>query len=355
MEEERGIRRYPVNLPTLTGNRLMSQSILVTGGAGYVGSHACKALARAGYQPVVYDNLSRGHAGAVQWGPLVRGDLHDRENLSRALREHKVTAVMHFAAFAYVGESVTDPELYYRNNVGGTLALLATMREVGVARIVFSSTCAVYGVPETVPIVEATPKAPLNPYGDTKWAIERALHWYAGAYGLAYAALRYFNAAGADPDGAIGEDHEPETHLIPLILRAALGGGQPLEIYGTDYPTPDGTAIRDYIHVTDLADAHVRALDYLAGGGESGAMNLGTGHGYSVREVVAAVERVGGRPVPRREVGRRPGDPPELVADPALARRRLGWHPTHSDLDTIIATALAWETRRNRPTRTLGG
>ncbi len=202
--------------------------------------------------------------------------------------------------------------------------------------------------PTRLPIRETTAKAPLNPYGETKLAIERALHWYAAAYGMRYAALRYFNAAGADPDGEIGEDHEPETHLIPLVLRAALGRGDPVEIYGTDYPTPDGTAIRDYIHVSDLAEAHLRALDHLAAGGDSVALNLGTGRGCSVREVIAAVERIGGRPVPQREAARRPGDPPELVADPALARSRLGWQPRHSDLDTIIATALAWETRPGR-------
>jgi UDP-arabinose 4-epimerase len=322
----------------------MSKSILVTGGAGYVGSHACKALATAGYQPVVYDNMSRGHAQAVRWGPLVEGDLHDRACLVAALRSHEIAAVMHFAAFAYVGESVGEPELYYRNNVGGTLALLAAMREAEVGTIVFSSTCAVYGVPDSVPIRETTPKAPLNPYGETKLAIERALQWYGDAYGLRYAALRYFNAAGADPDGEIGEDHDPETHLIPRVLRAALGHGDPVEIYGIDYPTPDGTAVRDYIHVTDLADAHVRALDYLERG-DSVALNLGTGQGSSVREVIAAVERIAGRPVPRREAARRPGDPPELVADPALVHARLGWRARHSDLDTIVSTALAWETR----------
>src|ERR1051325_9123184 len=253
----------------------MLPSILVTGGAGYVGSHACKALAGAGYRPVVYDSLSRGHRGAVKWGPLVEGNLHDRDRLVTAMRSHRVEAVMHFAAFAYVGESVTCPELYYRNNVVGTLSLLDAMREAGVATIVFSSTCAVYGIPETVPIRETTAKAPLNPYGETKVAIERALHWYGAAHGLRYAALRYFNAAGADPDGEIGENHDPETHLIPLVLRAALGTGDTLRIFGTDYPTRDGTAIRDYIHVTDLADAHVRALRHLGEGGESIELNLG--------------------------------------------------------------------------------
>src|SRR5207302_1259202 len=267
----------------------MSDTILVTGGAGYVGGHACKALAGAGYRPVVYDNLSRGHREAVRWGPLVEGDLHDRARLVAALREHGIGAVMHFAAFAYVGESVTEPEIYYRNNVGGTLALLAAMREAAVGTIVFSSTCAVYGIPDRLPIGETTAKAPLNPYGETKLAIERALHWYAGAYDLRFAALRYFNAAGADIDGEIGEEHEPETHLIPRVLRAALGTGEPVEVYGTDYPTPDGTAIRDYIHVTDLADAHVRALLYLSAGGDSAAVNLGTGQGCSVRPVIATV------------------------------------------------------------------
>src|SRR5438552_182142 len=326
----------------------MSQSILVTGGAGYVGSHACKALAGAGYRPVVYDNLSRGHRAAVRWGPLVEGDLHDRARLAAALREHRVGAVMHFAAFAYVGESVAEPEIYYRNNVGGTLALLAAMREAAVGTIVFSSTCAVYGIPDRLPIAETTVKAPLNPYGETKLAIERALHWYAGGHGLRYAALRYFNAAGADPEGEIGEDHEPETHLIPRVLRAALGTGEPVEVYGSDYPTADGTAIRDYIHVADLGDAHVRALGYLGAGGENGAMNLGTGEGCSVRQVIAAVERIAGRAVPFREAARRPGDPPELVADPALARARLGWEPRHPHRDTIIRTALDWERRAGR-------
>ena len=323
----------------------MSQSILVTGGAGYVGSHACKALARAGHRPVVYDNLSRGHREAVRWGPLVEGDLRDSARLVEALRQHQAAAVMHFAAFAYVGESVEQPETYYRNNVEGALALLAAMRETAVSMLIFSSTCAVYGIPAQLPISETTAKAPLNPYGDTKLAIERALYWYGDAYGLRYAALRYFNAAGADPDGEIGENHDPETHLIPRVLRAALGSGEPVEIYGTDYPTPDGTAIRDYIHVTDLADAHVQALGYLAAGGENAALNLGTGQGCSVRQVIAAVERIAGRPVPFREAPRRAGDPPELVADPALARGRLEWEPHHSDLDTIVATALGWERR----------
>ena len=327
----------------------MSQSILVTGGAGYVGSHACKALAAAGYRPVVFDNLSRGHRAAVKWGPFVQGDLHDSARLAATFAEHRIAAIMHFAAFAYVGESVADPENYYWNNVGGTIALLGAMREAGVKHIVFSSTCAVYGIPERLPIDEAAATAPLNPYGDTKLAIERALHWYAAAYGMRYTALRYFNAAGADPDGEIGEDHEPETHLIPLVLRAALGRAGPVQIFGGDYPTPDGTAIRDYIHVSDLADAHVGALARLAAGGDSVALNLGTGSGASVREVIAAVERVSGRKVPQHTVARRPGDPPQLVADAARAGAVLGWRPRRSDLDTIIRTALAWELRRAPP------
>ena len=322
----------------------MSNAILVTGGAGYVGAHACKALANAGRFPVVYDNLSRGHRASVRWGPLVEGDLHDRDRLVAAMREHRVDGVLHFAALAYVGESVTEPETYYRNNVEGTLALLSAMRAAEISTIVFSSTCAVYGNPREVPIGETTPLDPVNPYGETKRAIEQALRWF-GAYGLRSVALRYFNAAGADPDGEIGEDHDPETHLIPLAIRAALGQAGPLQVFGTDYPTADGTAVRDYIHVADLADAHVRALDYLRNGGDSGVFNLGTGRGHSVREIIAAVARVGGFAVPHRDVGRRSGDPPELVADPALAKSKLGWQPQASDIDTIVRTALAWHTR----------
>ena len=327
----------------------MSQSVLVTGGAGYIGSHACKALARAGYRPVAYDNLSRGHRAAVRWGPFVEGDVVDRAQVAATLRDYQISAVMHFAAFAYVGESVADPALYYRNNLYGTLSLLDAMRDSSIAVMVFSSTCATYGIPETNPIRETTPQLPVNPYGETKLAVERALRWYGEAYGLRYAALRYFNAAGADPDGDAGEEHEPETHLIPLTLRAVLGRGAPVRIFGTDYPTPDGTAIRDYVHVQDLAEAHVRAVAYLVAGGVSRAMNLGTGRGYSVREVIAAVEHAAARPVPQRETPRRSGDPPVLVADPSLAAELLGWRANLSDLDTIVRTALAWETRRSSP------
>src|SRR5579864_3463656 len=274
MEDKGRFRRCHLVWPTVAGIRLMSQTILVTGGAGYVGSHACKALAAAGYLPVTYDNLSRGRREAVRWGPLVEGELEDRPRLGAALRAHRISAVLHFAAFAYVGESVADPEIYYRNNVGASLALLSTLREIGIGVIVFSSTCAVYGNPPRMPIRESAPTLPVNPYGETKLAIERALHWYASSYDLRFVALRYFNAAGADSDREIGENHEPETHLIPLVVRAGLGQAGPVEIYGTDYPTADGTAIRDYVHVADLADAHVRALQYLAAGGESATLNL---------------------------------------------------------------------------------
>jgi UDP-arabinose 4-epimerase len=327
---------------------MSAQSIFVTGGAGYIGSHACKILARAGYQPIVFDNLSRGHREAVRWGPLVEGDLADRERLVTALRTHCASAVMHFAAFACVGESVADPALYYRNNLAGTLSLLEAMRQARVDKIVFSSTCATYGVPGVNPIRETVPQLPVNPYGETKLAIERALRWYGEAYNIRSVSLRYFNAAGADSDGEIGECHEPETHLIPLVLQAALGQRSHIEIYGVDYPTADGTAIRDYIHVEDLADAHLRALEQLYAGCESAALNLGVGRGHSVREVITAAEAVSGRAVPWRNGARRAGDPPVLVADPSLAAERLGWRAQRSDLHTIIRTALAWHQSRVR-------
>jgi UDP-arabinose 4-epimerase len=332
----------------------MSQSVLVTGGAGYIGSHACKALAQAGYVPVAYDNLSRGHRHAVRWGPLVESDIGDGAAVLAALKEHSITSVMHFAAFAYVGESGTDAALYYRNNVVGTLTLLDAMREAGVGRLVFSSSCATYGEPDVVPMAETTSQHPVNAYGETKLAIERVLHWYGAAYGLRSVALRYFNASGCDRGGEIGEEHDPETHLIPLVLRAALGTGLPVSIFGTDYPTPDGTAIRDYIHVDDLAIAHVRALGYLEQDGASTALNLATGQGYSVRQIIAAVARAVGHEVPHREAPRRIGDPPALVADPSLARSLLDWRAECSDLDTIIRTALAWEMRQHNAARNPG-
>jgi UDP-glucose-4-epimerase GalE len=324
----------------------MSRAVLVTGGAGYIGSHACKALARAGHAPVVFDNFIYGHREAVRWGPCVEGDLADRTLLAQTLRRFDIGAVMHFAAFAYVGESMTKPEVYFANNVVNSLGLVDAMREAGVRRIVFSSSCATYGVPATVPIAEDTAQRPVNPYGESKLMVERILHWEGVAHGLQHASLRYFNAAGADAEGETGEHHEPETHLIPLVLDAASGRRAQIDIYGTDYPTPDGSAVRDYIHVTDLADAHVLALQYLERGGASVALNLATGRGYSVRDVIAAAERITRRPIPRREAPRRPGDPPALVADAGRAHALLGWSPRHSDLDTILATAWAWHQRR---------
>jgi UDP-glucose-4-epimerase GalE len=322
-------------------------AVLVTGGAGYIGSHACKALARAGYLPVAYDSLVYGHESAVRWGPFVHADLADTDRLLAAMREHRIVAVMHFAAFGYVGESVQKPALYFRNNVVNAVNLLDAMLAAEIRHIVFSSSCATYGTPEVVPITEEAPQRPINPYGETKLIMERMLHWYGGAYGIGACMLRYFNAAGADPEGEIGEDHDPETHLIPLILDAAIGRRPQIDIYGTDYPTRDGTAVRDYIHVQDLAAAHVRAIGYLRDGGASVAVNLGTGHGHTVREVVDAAERITGRTVPRRLVARRAGDPAELVADPRRARDVLGWQAEVSDLDSIIRTAWAWHVRKN--------
>ena len=324
----------------------MGKSILVTGGAGYIGAHACKALAKAGYEPVAYDNLIYGHREAVRWGPFVEGDIGDRAKVAETIRRHGIGAVMHFAAFAYVGESVEQPEKYFQNNVVNTLAMLEAMRATAVKQIVFSSTCATYGLPEQMPIREDTPQRPVNPYGETKLMIERALYWYGVAHGLRSVALRYFNAAGADPDGVIGEDHEPETHLIPLILDTAAGRRAHIGVFGTDYPTPDGSAIRDYIHVQDLADAHVRALRYLDDGGESCVFNLGTGHGHSVRETIEAARRVTGRPIPSKDSPRRPGDPPVLVADAGLAKQKLGWAPVLGSLEQIIGTAWAWHQKR---------
>ena len=323
----------------------MAKNILVTGGAGYIGSHTAKALSRAGYRPVTYDSLVYGHRHAVKWGPFIEGDIADTAKLERVIKDEAIDAVVHFAAFAYVGESVTKPEIYFQNNVVGSLSLLDAMRHTGVKPIVFSSTCATYGMPDRMPITEDTLQRPINPYGETKLMIERALAWYGPAHDIRSVSLRYFNACGADPEGEIGEEHDPETHLIPLILDAALGKRAAIDVFGTDYPTPDGTAVRDYIHVQDLADAHVKALAYLFAGGATTQVNLGTGTGNSVREVIDAVERVTGRTVPKREVARRAGDPPELVADPSKANSLLGWQPAMSDIDSIIRTAWAWHTR----------
>lgn len=315
---------------------------LVVGGAGYVGSHACKALAQAGYEPVVYDNLVFGHAETVKWGPLEVGDIRDENRLDAVFKQYCPSVVMHFAAFAYVGESVIDPSKYYNNNVVGSVSLLDSMRRNGVGKIIFSSTCATYGVPLTLPINEETPQLPINPYGYSKLVIEHALADYERAYGLKWAAMRYFNAAGCDPDGEIGECHDPETHAIPLAIAAALGTGPRFQVFGTDYDTPDGTAIRDYVHVTDLASAHVNAIDYLDGENPSQAFNLATGRGTSVMELINAVEKSTGRRVPIDLSQRRPGDPPVLFADAERAMTVLQWSPEFLDINDTVATAARW-------------
>jgi UDP-arabinose 4-epimerase len=316
--------------------------VLVTGGAGYVGSHTTKALARAGFEPVVFDNLSAGHRWAVRWGALIEGDLKNPALIRQALADSRAEAVLHFAASIAVGESMTNPQKYFRNNVVNTLHLLDAMLGCGVKHIVFSSSAAVYGNPETTPIPEDHPLRPTSAYGDSKLIMEKAIRWYGEAYGIRWAALRYFNAAGADAEGELGEEHDPETHLIPLVIQATLGRRAHVEVFGTDYPTPDGTAIRDYIDVGDLAEAHVLALRSLMEGGQCLAMNLGTGQGHSVREVIAAIERVAKLKVPARDAARRAGDPPVLVADPARAAEVLRWKPGHSQLDTIVESAWKW-------------
>jgi len=319
--------------------------VLVTGGAGYIGSHTCKALARAGHEPVVFDNLSTGHADAVCWGPLHVGDLLDEAALDTVFAACRPDVVLHFAALAYVGESVNTPSRYFRVNVLGTLALLDAMLRYEVPHIVLSSSCATYGIPAELPISESTPQQPVNPYGFTKLVAERMLADYEHAYGLRWAALRYFNAAGADPDGELGERHEPETHAIPLAIGAALGSAPPFSVMGRDYPTADGSAVRDYVHVADLAEAHVLAMQYLAAGGASSAFNLGTGRGTSVLEVIRAVEAVTGRPVPVRDAPRRSGDPPALYAQAERAARLLGWRPHYTEIEAMVATAVDWQRR----------
>jgi len=319
----------------------VSETVLVTGGAGYVGSHACKALAAAGYRVVVYDNLSTGHRDLVRWGDLEEGDLLDAGRLDLVLERHRPAGVLHFAALSIVGESVREPERYRRNNVEGSRCLLDAMARHGVGTIVFSSTAAVYGVPDRVPITEDLPKQPINPYGETKAAIEDEL----AAAGLAWTALRYFNAAGADEAGEAGEHHEPETHLIPLVLDVALGRRDGIAMFGDDYDTPDGTCLRDYIHVSDLAAAHVLALERLLKGGGSGVFNLGTGTGTSVREVIDAARAITGHPIPARTEARREGDPPVLVCSNAAAETALGWTPER-DITTQIADAWRWHQAR---------
>lgn len=320
----------------------MRPAVLVTGGAGYIGSHTCKRLAEQGFLPITLDNLECGHRWAVKWGPLVEGDLCDAQMIQKVMEQYSVEAVLHFASYAYVGESVQNPRKYMRSNVLNALNVLDAMVAAGVNNIIFSSTCATYGIPTRTPIREDFLQMPVNPYGESKLYIEKALKWYGEAYGIRWVALRYFNAAGADPEGEIGEEHFPETHLIPLVIRAALGKGEPVQVFGTDYPTPDGTAIRDYIHVSDLAEAHVLALDYLRLNGPSLGLNLGTGKGHSVKEVIESVERVSGREVPRQDAPRRAGDPPVLVADASKAKEILGWRPLWVELDDIVKTALKW-------------
>ncbi len=330
-------------------------NVLVTGGAGYIGSHTSKLLANSGFRPLVLDDLRRGHRTAVQWGPLVEGDCGDPTILDRVFSEYPIDAVIHFAAYAYVGESMQVPEMYFENNVVGTLNLLNAMKAHNVRTIVFSSSCATYGHPVTIPIKEDHVQTPVNPYGESKRMVEGLLRWYGVCHGLNWAALRYFNAAGCDPEGEIGEDHDPEPHLLPRILTAAAGHLPFVDIYGTDYPTRDGTAVRDFIHVTDLAEAHVRAAKFLLEGGASGAFNLGTGTGYSVREVIAVAESVTRKSIPVVEQPRRPGDPAELIADASKAREVLGWSPLHSDLQTILETAWRWQNRNSARMRDVCG
>jgi UDP-arabinose 4-epimerase len=319
--------------------------VLVTGGAGYVGSHTCKALAQAGFLPVALDNLSTGHRDFVRWGPLIEADLRDQATVADVIRGHGCAAALHFAASAYVGESVTDPAKYYDNNVGGTLALLAGMRASGCGKIVFSSSCAIYGQSASPPIAESTPPDPINPYGASKSMCERILADFGVAYGLRSFVLRYFNASGADPDGELGELRDPETHLIPRAMMAIQGHVSDFAVFGTDFSTQDGTAIRDYVHVADLASGHVAAVTRLLDGSAGDACNLGTGRGFSVTQVLRAIEREANKRVPVIFGPRRPGDPGELVADVSRARDRLDFHPVHSDLDQIVRTAWAWHRR----------
>ena len=323
-------------------------TILVTGGAGYIGSHTCLALSKAGYEPVTYDNLSRGFAHAVKWGPLERGDIRDYARLRSVFRQYRPAAVIHFAAFAYVGESVRRPEHYWSNNVGGSLTLLKVMQAESVNRLVLSSTCAVYGEPEAMPITESTPVFPINPYGRTKLVVERMLADCGSAWGLRSIALRYFNAAGADPGGMIGENHDPETHLVPLVLQSVSDKSRPVTVHGTDYDTPDGSCVRDYVHVSDLANAHVRALANLEREVGYRACNLGTGRGHSVLEVIDAARRITGRDAASRMGPRREGDPPCLVSDAGLAQQLLGWQPEYPSIDDMIAHAWAWIKRNNQ-------
>ena len=324
-----------------------SKNIVVTGGAGYIGSHACKALVKAGYVPISYDNLSKGHAHAVKWGPLETGDILDGDRLDQVFRHYQPSAVMHFAALAYVGESVDHPMDYYHNNVVGTLTLLNRMLHHGTKHFIFSSTCAIYGNPIEIPITEDHKKEPVNPYGNTKLVVERMLADLAAINKLKFVSLRYFNAAGADPDGDAGENHDPETHLIPLVLQTAAGTRTHIDIYGNDYDTPDGTCIRDYLHVTDLVDAHIRALEYLLNNGKSNFYNLGTEKGYSVNEIINRARQVTGKVIDVNSAPRRPGDPSALVAGSSKIKRELGWTLKYSDLDSILTSAWDWQMKNS--------
>lgn len=320
--------------------------ILVTGGAGYIGSHACKALAQAGYLPISYDNLVYGHRWAVKWGPHEFGDILNRRRLDEVMDQYQPEAIMHFAAFAYVGESMENPGKYYRNNVAGSLTLLEAMRDHQINKIVFSSSCATYGIPIDIPIKEDHPLNPISPYGSSKLMIERILKDFDYAHGIKSISLRYFNAAGADPDCEIGEDHDPETHLIPLVLEAATNKKTHVTIFGDDYDTPDGTCIRDYIHVTDLAQAHVLAMKALDEGSDSNIFNLGNGKGFSVKEVIDTASDITGKRIPFSIGPRRLGDPPRLIGDASKAIRELGWNPRYNELSIIIETAWKWHNQK---------
>ncbi len=320
--------------------------ILITGGAGYVGSHTNKLLCQHGYKTIVFDNLIYGHHEFVKWGNFFLGDLANKEQLRSCFRTYSIEAVMHFSGYAYVGESVVDPSKYYHNNVANTLNLLDVMREFDVKHCIFSSSCVTYGVPLAIPLTEDHLQHPINPYGKTKLMVEQILRDFDSAYGLSHVNLRYFNAAGADPDGEIGEKHDPETHLIPLVLYAAQGKREDVKILGTDYNTPDGTCIRDYIHVTDLADAHLRGLQYLMNGGKSDSFNLGNGKGFSVREVIETAKRVTGKGIKAISSERRAGDPPVLIGSSDKAKQILNWKPNYTDLSTIIETAWNWHNTR---------
>ena len=322
-------------------------NILVVGGAGYIGSHMCKYLSQNGFTPIVLDNLVYGHRRAVKWGPLIQGSMENKPILDMIFTDYEITAVMHFAAFAYVGESVTNPGKYYDNNVAATISLLETMRKHNVSKFIFSSTCATYGEPVEIPIRETHPQAPINPYGRSKLMVEQILDDYQNAYGLTSISLRYFNAAGADPDGEIGEDHNPETHLIPIILQTALGKRDKITVFGDDYSTEDGTCIRDYIHVTDLSQAHLLALERLMNNQPGGRYNLGNGNGNSVKQVVDTAREITGEKIPSKYAERRPGDPAILIGSSEKAIKELGWRPEFADLKSILETAWRWH--KNNP------